>query len=138
MICFIMGSAANSLPFSAVASPPLSSTLSGKPQPVDATRGVQPDPEDQTVLRFDDNAEEAANVSVSICTNSEVPSVDRYGNAGPGAEGRVMSTTFRLDGQEFMALNGGPHSQFTEATSFLIDCQPREEVDNEVTISSST
>lgn len=80
-------------------------------------------------LWFDDNAEEAMNFYVSIFKNSEVLSINRYGDAGPGAAGTVMTTTFRLDGQEFMALNGGPHFKFTEAISFFIDCESQEEVD---------
>jgi predicted 3-demethylubiquinone-9 3-methyltransferase (glyoxalase superfamily) len=80
-------------------------------------------------LWFDDQAEEATTFYVSIFKNSEVLSINRYGEAGPGGEGTVMTTTFRLDGQEFMALNGGPHFHFTEAISFFIDCDSQAEVD---------
>lgn len=80
-------------------------------------------------LWFDDEAEEATNFYVSVFKNSEVLSINRFGDAGPGSEGAVMSTSFRLDGQEFMALNGGPIFKFTEAVSFLIDCDSQEEVD---------
>ncbi len=80
-------------------------------------------------LWFDDNAEEAMNFYVSVFKNSEVLNINRYGDAGPGVAGTVMTTTFRLDGQEFMALNGGPHFKFTEAISFFIDCESQEEVD---------
>lgn len=80
-------------------------------------------------LWFDDNAEEATQFYVSIFKNSEVLSINRYGDAGSGAEGTVMTTSFRLDGQEFMALNGGPHFTFTGAISFFIDCRSQEEVD---------
>jgi predicted 3-demethylubiquinone-9 3-methyltransferase (glyoxalase superfamily) len=80
-------------------------------------------------LWFDDKAEEAMNFYVSIFKNSEILSVSRNGEAGPGAAGTVMSETFRLDGQEFMALNAGPHFTFTEAISFFIDCESQEEVD---------
>ena len=80
-------------------------------------------------LWFDDNAEEAMQFYVSVFKNSEVLSVSRYGEAGPGAAGSVMVASFRLDGQEFTALNGGPHFAFTEAISFLIDCQSQEEID---------
>jgi predicted 3-demethylubiquinone-9 3-methyltransferase (glyoxalase superfamily) len=80
-------------------------------------------------LWFDDQAEEAMNFYVSVFKNSEVLSVSRYGEAGPGPAGSVMVATFRLDGQEFMALNGGPQFRFTEAVSFLIDCASQEEVD---------
>jgi len=81
------------------------------------------------VLWFDDNAEEATNFYVSIFKNSEVLSVSRYGDAGPGEEGTVMTTSFRLDGQEFMALNAGPMFKFTEAISFFVDCESQDEVD---------
>ncbi len=80
-------------------------------------------------LWFDSNAEEAMQFYVSVFKNAEVLSVSRYGEAGPGPEGSVMVASFRLDGQEFLALNGGPQFTFTEAVSFLIDCQSQEEVD---------
>lgn len=80
-------------------------------------------------LWFDDNAEEATNFYVSIFKNSQVLSINRYGEAGPGTQGTVMTTSFRLDGQEFIALNGGPHFPFTEAISFFIDCESQQEVD---------
>ncbi|CCF82553.1 VOC family protein [Nitrolancea hollandica] len=80
-------------------------------------------------LWFDDNAEEAMNFYVSVFKNSEVLNISRYGDGAPGAAGTVMTATFRLDGQEFMALNGGPHFKFTEAISFFIDCESQEEVD---------
>ncbi len=66
---------------------------------------------------------------VSIFKNSKVGQVTRYGDAGPGPKGAVMSATFQLDGQEFMALNGGPLFKFTEAISFFLNCQTLEEVD---------
>ena len=62
-------------------------------------------------LWFDDKAEEAMNFYVSIFKNSKVGSVTRYGEAGPGPKGTVMTATFQLDGQDFIALNGGPHFQ---------------------------
>ena len=80
-------------------------------------------------LWFDDKAEEAANFYVSIFKNSKVGSVTRYGEAGPGPKGTVMIATFQLDGQEFIALNGGPHFKFTEAISFVVNCETQEEVD---------
>ena len=86
-------------------------------------------PKIRPFLWFDDNAEEAMNFYVSIFKNSEILSVSRWGEAGPGPAGTVMSATFRLDGQEFMALNAGPHFKFTEAISFFIDCESQEEVD---------
>jgi predicted 3-demethylubiquinone-9 3-methyltransferase (glyoxalase superfamily) len=80
-------------------------------------------------LWFDDKAEEAMNFYVSIFKNSEVLDVVRQGEAGPGSEGSVLTTSFRLDGQNFIALNGGPQFKFTEAISFSIDCKSQEEVD---------
>jgi len=80
-------------------------------------------------LWFDDQAEEAMNFYVSIFKNSKVGRVTRYGEAGPGPKGSVMSATFKLEGQEFMALNGGPHFSFTPAISFFVNCETQEEVD---------
>jgi predicted 3-demethylubiquinone-9 3-methyltransferase (glyoxalase superfamily) len=80
-------------------------------------------------LWFDDKAEEAANFYVSIFKNSKIGSVTRYGDAGPGPKGTVMTVTFQLDGQEFVALNGGPQFTFTEAISFVVNCKTQEEVD---------
>lgn len=80
-------------------------------------------------LWFDDKAEEAMNFYVSIFRNSKVRSVTRYGDAGPGAKGSVMTATFELDGQDFMALNAGPVFKFTEAISFFVNCETQEEVD---------
>jgi len=80
-------------------------------------------------LWFDNNAEEAAKFYVSIFENSKITDTRRYGDAGPGPKGSVMTVTFQLDGQEFMALNGGPHFKFTEATSFFVNCKTQEEVD---------
>ncbi len=80
-------------------------------------------------LWFDDKAEEAMNFYVSIFKNSKIVSVARYGEAGPGPKGTVMTATFQLAGQEFMALNGGPEFTFTEAISFFVDCESQEEVD---------
>ena len=80
-------------------------------------------------LWFDTQAEEAANTYVSIFPNSKIGKVSRYGDAGPGPKGGVMTIEFTLDGQDFIALNGGPHFKFTEAVSFSIDCKSQEEVD---------
>jgi predicted 3-demethylubiquinone-9 3-methyltransferase (glyoxalase superfamily) len=80
-------------------------------------------------LWFDDKAEEAMNFYVSIFKNSKVGSVTRYGDAGPGPKGTVMSARFQLDGQDFFALNGGPLFKFTEAISFFVNCETQEEVD---------
>jgi predicted 3-demethylubiquinone-9 3-methyltransferase (glyoxalase superfamily) len=80
-------------------------------------------------LWFDDKAEEAMNFYVSIFKNSKIGSVARYGEAGPGPKGTVMTAAFELNGQEFVALNGGPHFKFTEAVSFVVNCETQAEVD---------
>jgi len=80
-------------------------------------------------LWFNDNAEEAMNYYVSIFKNSKVLSINRYGEAGPGPSGSVMTATFELDGQQFTALNGGPEFGFTEAISFFVNCETQQEVD---------
>jgi predicted 3-demethylubiquinone-9 3-methyltransferase (glyoxalase superfamily) len=80
-------------------------------------------------LWFDGQAEEAMNFYVSIFKNSKVGSVTRYGEAGPGPKGTVMSATFQLEGEEFFALNGGPQFSFTPAISFFVNCETQEEVD---------
>jgi predicted 3-demethylubiquinone-9 3-methyltransferase (glyoxalase superfamily) len=83
-----------------------------------------------TCLWFDNNAEEAVNFYTSIFTNSKIESVSRYGDAGPGEEGAVMTIVFKLFGQEFMALNGGPVYSFTPAISFIVHCETQAEVDD--------
>jgi len=80
-------------------------------------------------LWFDNQAEEAANFYVSIFKNSKIVAATRYGEAGPGPQGSVMTVVFQLDGQEFIALNGGPQFKFTEAISFSVDCKTQQEVD---------
>jgi predicted 3-demethylubiquinone-9 3-methyltransferase (glyoxalase superfamily) len=80
-------------------------------------------------LWFNDQAEEAMNYYVSIFKNSKVVSVTRYGDAGPGPKGSVMTAQFELDGQRFTALNGGPHYSFTPAVSFVVSCDTQEEID---------
>jgi predicted 3-demethylubiquinone-9 3-methyltransferase (glyoxalase superfamily) len=80
-------------------------------------------------LWFDSNAEEAANFYVSVFPNSEITEISHYGEAGPRAAGSVMVVSFRLDRQEFAALNGGPEFTFTEAVSFSIACANQKEVD---------
>jgi predicted 3-demethylubiquinone-9 3-methyltransferase (glyoxalase superfamily) len=82
-----------------------------------------------TFLWFDNNAEEAANFYVSIFKNSKILNVARYGDAGPGPKNTVMTVNFELNGQEYIALNGGPRFRFTEAISFVINCETQEEVD---------
>jgi predicted 3-demethylubiquinone-9 3-methyltransferase (glyoxalase superfamily) len=81
-------------------------------------------------LWFDDDAEEAMNFYVSIFRNSKVGRISRYGAAGPGKKGQVMSATFQLEGQEFHALNGGPKYKFTPAISLFVSCETQEEVDD--------
>jgi predicted 3-demethylubiquinone-9 3-methyltransferase (glyoxalase superfamily) len=82
-----------------------------------------------TFLWFDGNAEEAANHYTSIFKNSKILNVARYGEAGPGPKGSVMTVRFQLEGQEFIALNGGPQFKFTEAISLLVNCDTQKEVD---------
>jgi predicted 3-demethylubiquinone-9 3-methyltransferase (glyoxalase superfamily) len=80
-------------------------------------------------LWFDTEAEEAANFYTSIFKDSEVVNVMHYGEAGPRPAGMVMTVTFRLQGQEFTGLNGGPDFRFNEAISFLVNCESQDEVD---------
>lgn len=80
-------------------------------------------------LWFDHQAEEAATLYTSVFPNSRITDVARYGEAGPGPKGSVMTVRFQLDGQEFTALNGGPEYKFTEAISFLVNCETQQEVD---------
>ena len=80
-------------------------------------------------LWFNDQAEEAMNFYLSIFKNSKTISVSRYGDAGPGPKGSVMVAKFQLDGQDFMALNGGPTFTFSPAVSFVVNCKTQEEVD---------
>jgi len=80
-------------------------------------------------LWFDGKAEEAMNFYTSIFKNAKVGSITRYGEAGPGPKGSVMSATFELEGQQFFALNGGPQFKFTPAISFFVNCTTQEEVD---------
>ena len=80
-------------------------------------------------LWFDTEGEDAARFYTSIFPNSKITDVARYGSAGPRPEGTVMTVSFELDGQEFLALNGGPQFTFSEALSFQVFCQTQEEVD---------
>jgi predicted 3-demethylubiquinone-9 3-methyltransferase (glyoxalase superfamily) len=80
-------------------------------------------------LWFDGKAEEAANFYVAIFKNSAILKLTRYGEAGPGPKGSVMTVLFALEGQEFIALNGGPQFKFTEAISLSVDCKTQQEVD---------
>lgn len=83
-----------------------------------------------TFLTFKDKAEEAVNFYVSIFRNSKIKSVTRYGEAGPGPKGSVMSATFQLEGQEFFALNGGPYFTFAQGISLFVNCETQEEIDD--------
>jgi predicted 3-demethylubiquinone-9 3-methyltransferase (glyoxalase superfamily) len=80
-------------------------------------------------LWFDHQAEEAAGFYTSVFPNSKIEAVTRYSDAGPGPKGSVMTVAFELDGQKFAALNGGPHFKFTEAVSFVVNCETQQEVD---------
>ena len=80
-------------------------------------------------LWFDSQAEEAANYYVSVFRNSKIRRTARYGDAGPGPKGSVMTVEFELDGNEFVALNGGPHYKITPAVSFVVNCKDQADVD---------
>ncbi len=80
-------------------------------------------------LWFDNQAEEAANFYTSLFKNSRIGSISRYGEGGPGVPGTVMTVSFQLDGQEFVALNGGPQFTFSPAISLLVNCETQAEVD---------
>src|SRR2546429_3964621 len=82
------------------------------------------------MLWFDNQAEEAANFYVSVFKNSKVKQITHYaGEDIPEKKGQVMTVSFELNGQEFTALNGGPDFKFTEAVSFVINCETQEEID---------
>ena len=84
-------------------------------------------------LWFDDKAEEAVDFYISIFKNSKLGQVTRYGNSGSQVSGRpkgsVMTVTFEIEGQEFVALNGGPLFKFTEAVSFMVKCESQQDID---------
>ena len=80
-------------------------------------------------LWFDTEGEDAATFYTSVFPNSRIREITRYGPAGPRAEGTVMTVSFELDGQEYVALNGGPDFTFNEAISFQVSCEGQEEVD---------
>jgi len=80
-------------------------------------------------LWFDDNADKAVNFYLSIFKDSRLLDATRYGEAGPGPKGTIMTATFELNGQQFIALNGGPRYKFTEAVSFVVKCETQEEID---------
>ena len=81
-------------------------------------------------LWFDTQGEEAAKFYISIFRNSKITGTTRYGEEGPGPKGSVMTVAFNLDGQDFVALNGGPQFKFTEAVSFVANCETQQEVDD--------
>lgn len=81
-------------------------------------------------LWFDGKAEEATRFYTSIFKNSKMLSVSRYGEAGPGPKGSVMTVEFELEGEKFVALNGGPHYTFSPAISFVVNCETQQEVDH--------
>ena len=81
-------------------------------------------------LWFDNNLEEAMNFYSSVFKNFKIGTVRRYGDAGPGSKGSVMTATFSIEGQEFYGLNGGPHYKFTPAISFFVSCKTQDEVDH--------
>ena len=95
-----------------------------------STTEESPMPKITTFLTYDSQAEEAAKLYVSIFRNSKIRNVVRYGDAGPGPKGSAMTVVFDLDGQEFIALNGGPHFKFSEGISLSVDCKTQEEVDS--------
>ena len=80
-------------------------------------------------LWFNDNAETAAKFYTSIFKNSKIKKIARYTKVGPGPEGSVMTVAFTLNGQDFVALNGGPNFKFTEAISLVVNCETQAEVD---------
>ena len=86
-------------------------------------------PKITTFLTFDNQAEDAANFYTSVFKNSKIVSTARYGDAGPGPKGSLMTATISLDGQELMLLNGGPTFKFSEATSLFVTCETQAEVD---------
>lgn len=81
-------------------------------------------------LWFDNNAEEAVKFYTSLFKNSKILNISRYGEGGPKPAGTIMTCTFQLEGQTFMALNGGPQFKFTEALSFVVNCETQEEIDD--------
>jgi len=81
-------------------------------------------------LWFDGKAEEAARFYTSVFKNSKLLSVSRYGEGGPGPQGSVMTVAFELDGEKFVALNGGPNYTFSPAVSFVVNCETQQEVDH--------
>jgi len=82
-----------------------------------------------TFLTFNDQAEEAVKLYTSVFRNSKILSTTRYGDAGPGVKGSLMTANFELEGQEFVALNGGPSFNFSQGISLFVGCDTQQEVD---------
>jgi len=82
-----------------------------------------------TFLTFDSQAEDAINFYTSIFKNSKILSTSHYGEAGPGPKGSLMTATFQLAGQQFMALNGGPSFKFSQGISLFVNCETQSEID---------
>ena len=82
-----------------------------------------------TFLTFNDQAEEAVKLYTSVFRNSKILSTTRYGDAGPGVKGSLMTANFELEGQEFVALNGGPSFKFSQGISLFVGCDTQQEVD---------
>jgi predicted 3-demethylubiquinone-9 3-methyltransferase (glyoxalase superfamily) len=82
-----------------------------------------------TFLTYDGRAEEAVNLYTSVFPNSKIVSTSRYGEHGPGPKGSLMTATFELEGQTFMALNGGPTFQFSQGFSLFVSCETQDEID---------
>src|SRR5438128_121005 len=99
-------------------------------QPLNEGRKNVPIQKITPFLWFDHQAEEAAGFYVSIFPNSKLVKVIRYGEAGPGPAGSAMTVEFQLQEQSFVALNGGPPFKFTEAISFVVNCQTQDEIDS--------
>jgi predicted 3-demethylubiquinone-9 3-methyltransferase (glyoxalase superfamily) len=87
------------------------------------------DAKNHSLLWFNDQAEEAVKFHLSVFKHSKITATTRYGEEGPGRKGSVMTIAFELDGEGFVALNGGPQFTFTEAISFVVNCETQEEID---------
>ena len=91
---------------------------------------AQPKQKITPFLWFDNQAEEAAKLYTSIFKDSKILNTTRYGDSGPGPKDSVMTVVFEIAGQQFTALNGGPHFKFTEAVSFVVNCETQQEIDD--------
>jgi predicted 3-demethylubiquinone-9 3-methyltransferase (glyoxalase superfamily) len=87
-------------------------------------------PKITTFLTFNDRAEEAVDLYTSVFEDSKITGTNRYGEAGPGKPGSLMTASFELAGREFVALNGGPSFTFSQGISLLVSCETQEEVDH--------